>query len=120
MPWQETDAMNERVRLVLVMDDGSITHEERRTPTNTERIDHPNLSSAELGQLTDWISAAELGSLAVSDGNPTNLGSLSGYLRVFGAGGSEIVIDSTCATPTAMASTTARATRRWPPHRSAR
>ena len=77
---------------LVLMSDGTIDHEERRTPTNIERVSHARLSSTQLAQVRAQIAAAANGSLTKSDGGATNLGSSSGYLHAFLADGTKVVI----------------------------
>lgn len=76
-----------------VQADGSVLHTERVCcpPTETDE-NAPALDAAKLAELKGWIEAAKNGTVAVSQGTPTSLGSSSGTLEVCSADGTAIIV----------------------------
>jgi hypothetical protein len=76
-----------------VQADGTVVHEERICcPPEVNDQNAPALEAAALTELKGWIDAAKSGTISVSDGTPTSLGSSAGTLAACSADGTAIVI----------------------------
>lgn len=76
-----------------VQSDGTLKHSERVCcPPNETDENAPPLDATKLAEPKGWIEAAKSGTIAVSDGTPTSLGSASGTLEVCSADGTAIIV----------------------------